>query len=70
MKSKMFSFMRNGLTLVVPSITSTQTRVLSVSHAIEHGRFHYGSNVHVVRSSKVHEGGSLWFFDFDSSGVI
>ena len=67
MKSKMLSFMRNGLTLVVKK---DPARVLSVSHVIEHGSFNYGSNMHVARSSKVHEGGSLCFFDFGSSGVI
>ena len=66
MKSKMLSFMRNGLTLVVKR--SSQSPFCFACDRT--GRFNYGSNVHVVRSSKVHEGGSLWFFDLDFSGVI
>ena len=50
MTSKMFSFMINGLTLGVRSANNikaingqSQFVIAFVSHAMEHGRFHYDS---------------------------
>ena len=46
MTSKMFSFMINGLTLGIRSannIKAINGQSLSVSHAMEHGRFHNDS---------------------------